>query len=868
MRIISLFYFLFLVSPLFGQNPLTQKLDFKIQNHSVTEALNELSAKSGIPIAYSKQFFSDTTPITLSFQQERLEVILKAIIQTYPIDYKANGRRILLFRKKQDRYILSGYLRDQDSRERLIGATVYCSELELGTITNEYGFYSLSLPPGRRTLEYRYLGYEPKLVAVQVDQDQSQYVNLQASTTLQEVLVTAGSDQGFSFEGSTHSNYDLSKDFLQNVPGLGGEKDVLRAAQLLPGIQSGSDGLGGIQVRGSDNGHNLMLMDGVPVYIPFHLMGALSVYNAQTVQSAKVLKGSFSARYGGRLSSVFDIHTRDGNKREWTFQTGANFLNTQAVIEGPLIADKSSILIAARYLPVDFLLNPSFNRIFFNDSNERLDFNFYDFNVKWNWAISDQDQLFLSFFNGKDDFFGETQFEEEDEYEFSLGWQNQILALRWNHVFSGQLFSNLTLTRSLYEFNYSSLSRFESEEEEITEIAFYGNASRNQDWALKWDLDYLINTQHQLHFGAGISAKTFEPESVFFDEEDAFIQDLETFNIEAFEAFYEIDLIHAFEGYAYLEDHWQLTPSWQLNTGLRLSAFGQAETSYFNWEPRISSQYQFEKGASLKLAYSRMVQYLHLISSGALRLPNDIWLPSSEIIRPQSADLFELGLHFPLGKKLNFSMETYYRDMNNLYTYPELGILQIEPSDEISEEFIRGEGESYGMEWTLQKQGIRFGGWLNYTLAWSNRRFAEENLELAYPFIFDQRHQVKSFLYFQSSENLRFSFNVLYNSPTPISAAVNFEDSLDGSFLLDPNPDGERNQLRATAYHRIDFNINYSFRKKNLEHRFDLGVYNLLNRENITFYNLIFTDEDSGSFDLESVAGMPLLPSFSYLLKF
>ncbi|MEM6376969.1 MAG: TonB-dependent receptor [Bacteroidota bacterium] len=849
---------------------MNQKLDFTLQNKTVTEALNQLSAQSGTPIAYSKQFFSDKKSISLSFQQVPLEAILDAILQSYPIDFKVQGKRILLFRIKKDRYILSGYLRDQDSQERLIGATVYSSELDLGTITNEYGFYSLSLPPGNRALEYRYLGYEPKRVSFNMDQDQRRNVNIEASTTLQEVLVVAGTgvDQSLSFEHSRNSNYELSKDFLQNVPGLGGEKDILRAAQLLPGIQSGSDGLGGIQVRGSDNGHNLMLMDGVPVYIPFHLMGALSVYNAHTVQSAKVLKGSFPARYGGRLSSVFDIHTRDGNKNEWSFQTGANFLNTQAVVEGPIIPGKSSILIAARYLPIDILLSPSFSRMFFNDNNEELNFNFYDLNVKWNWAISDRDQLFLSVFQGKDDFFGNTQTEEVDKYEFSLGWQNQILALRWNHVFSGQLFSNLTLTRSLYEFDYSSLSEFEDEEEEFTEIAFYGNASRNQDWALKWDLDYLVNPQHQLRFGAGISTKTFEPESVFFDEDEEFIEDLDTFNIEAFEAFYEIDLIEALEGYAYLEDNWQLNSSWQLQTGLRLSAFTQDESFYLNWEPRISSQYQFGKDVSLKASYSRMVQYLHLISSGALRLPNDIWLPSSDNTLPQSADLFELGLHFPFSKKLNFSMETYYRSMDNLYTYPELGILQTEPSDEFSDDFLKGEGENYGIEWTLQKRGTDFGGWLNYTLAWSNRRFAEENFDMAYPSIFDQRHQFKSFLYYQKSEQLRFSLNLIYNSPTPLSAVVNFADNLDGSFLLDPNPEGERNLLRSTAYHRVDFNIHYNIRKNKLEHRFDLGIYNLLNRKNITFYNLVFTDEDSDAFVLEPVTGMPILPSFSYLLKF
>ena len=867
MRIILIFCSILYGCSLLGQESvLDQTINFSATEMTVYEALEALSRENQIPITFSRQFFDHDRRNSFSFQQKSLAYILQNLLQNTQVDYQLLGKRVLLFRNKKDQFILSGYLKDANTLERLIGATVYAPQLQTGTTTNEYGFYSLALPPGAVQIEYQYLGYEKALIDLQLNEDSRRNIQIQPSTTLQEILVTADNDQKLGAKSSTLAGDELSKSFLESVPGLGGEKDIVRAAQLLPGIQGGTDGLGGVQVRGSDNGHNLMLMDGVPVYIPFHLMGALSVYNAQTVQSTRVLKGSFSAKYGGRLASIFDIRTRDGNKQEWQAQLGGNFLNAQAVIEGPIVPERSSLLIGARYLPNGFLLKNSISRIFFNDDNDNIDFDFHDINLKWDGAIGEKDHLYFSFFTGKDNFYGESEINELDQYEFSLDWSNQIFALRWNHEFSGQLFSNLTLTRSRYNFNFSTLSEFRNEEEEEqAEFAFYGSASRNQDWALKLDFDYLVNAQQQWHFGAGFSVKTFEPEIAFFDEEESFSQDLDTLNLDILEAFYEYNYFEAYESFGYLEHIYEVNPSWNIRSGLRLSAFLQKEQRYFNWEPRLHTRYQLNKHWNARASYSYMVQYLHLISTQTLRLPNDIWLPAAQNVQPQKAHHIDAGLEFQTAQDFTLSVEGYYKRMKNLYTYPGLDILQLELTEDITEGLVQGEGTSYGIETSVQKNGKHFGGWLNYTLAWANRRFVEDGEVFSFPFILDHRHQVKSFLYYQFQDHLKVSLNYVFNSSAPASTIISYKDELIGSYL---DPFGEEQNLRMQPYHRVDFNLHYEIKTPRVAHQFNLGAYNLLNRQNIAFYNLIFLNEEEDIFRFEPVFGMPFLPNFSYSLKF
>ncbi len=855
-----LILFLFLANYGFAQSPLRTSIDFSVENISIKDALNQLAELAGTDIAFSSNFFKKSAPISADFQQASLESILVYLLRDTNIDYKLSGKRVLLFRKKESSYTLSGYIEDSDSGEHLISATVYCPSLQRGTVTNEYGFYSLQLPAGENELSFSYLGYAESIQQLQLNENIRQNIQLSPTLTLAEVVVTPTKGSNIAATSDEqHDFYPNHKKMLELSPSLGGASDPIRTAQLLPGIQSGPDGTSGLFVRGGNNGHNLMLLDGVPVYIPYHMMGLFSVYNQHTVRSAKIFKGSFPARYGGRLSSVFDVRTREGNQYKWQGMAEGNLVNMSALVEGPIQKGKSSILVAGRASHSSFLLRPFLKQTYFNSESEDIDIGFYGVNVKLNYSLSDKDRLYLSHYSGRD-VMGSSSEEVVEGIEtekVELLWGNSVTALRWNHLYHHKLFSNTTLTHSFFGYEYATFSKFQEEEDsDEIEAQVLDMFSTNNEIGLKTDFDYLANARHRLRFGGGVALRSFRPELIYLEGEDIESDILDELDLDDFEATYrDAATFEATEAHLYLEDHISLNPNWQVEAGLRWSSFLSNERNYSRLEPRLMTSYRLNEQFALRTSASRMIQYLHLVSYNNIRLPNDLWIPSDADLLPEEAWQAEVGLTFSLNTQTSISLDGYVKTLDNLYTYPE----GFEFDEEEFEQFlVSGGGEVQGIEFALKHNGTSTGGLLSYAYTQSTRQFEDINDGAAFAYAHNHPHQLKLFLYRTLTRHLNVSMNWVFFSASPILNLAPLDNLVDG---LDA-PDTPIDVLGNTDYHRLDVNARYRWGNR-FEHSLQLGAYNLYDRRNIAYYRLDLNEER-----YEEVYSLPFRLSAAYRFRF
>lgn len=867
---ILIFILFLLIQNVFGQKLLKTQLGFSVENVSINEALLKLSEESGIDIAYSSSFLKNTPRISLEMESSSLEEILAQLLAKTHLSYRVLGDRIILFKKKKKRYTISGYLEDKESGERLISARIYCPKIKRGCISNEYGFFSLNLEEGKYEIEYHYIGYQPKKKTIHLKKNIHQSLALQPNMNLPAVVILPENANSQIATEDTDKSIQINTAFVKASPGLGGEEDHLRAAQMLPGIQGGIDGLGGMNIRGGESGQNLMLLDGVPVYIPFHLLGAYSIYNSSMVRSAKLMKGNFSSRYGGRLSSVFDVRTREGNLHKWKAEASFNLVNAKALIEGPIKKGKGSFLISGRFAPTDFLLNPVLERIYFQKNEGNLTTRFSDLNIKVNYAVSKKDRLYLSLFSGSDLFtkysgFFTDDFSSSSQLDFS--WQNSVTALRWNHLFNSKLFANLTITNSNYGYEYSSLDQYyDSVGVSPEDFYFLDSRSENTDIGIQIDFDYLPNTRHAFRFGVGIAARTFIPDLTYFDVGYEEFEGLDTFNIDILSSYIESSTFFATEANFYVEDNIHFNDRWQARMGLRGSAFFTLRKDYHKLEPRFQINYKANEQLRIHGSVNRMVQYLHLISNSSIRLPNDIWIPSTENILPEEAWQGEIGARYDFHNGFRFASDIYLKKMNNLYAYPD-GFSYLEDvNNGRPEDYIeRGKGHSYGLELMLNYEEKDRGGMFSYVLARSVRQYEGQNLGKRYPHEYDSRHQVKLFLFQRLNKRFQVGLNWVYFSPNP-RLNLRAIDTGQGLKSIDVNPRGKKNFSRTTSYHRLDLNASYKILSRKAEQVFKIGLSNAYDRRNIAYYELIITP--GGATQGRPIYSIPRLPSFSYSLKF
>lgn len=728
----------------------------------------------------------------------------------------------------QEKFTLSGYLKDGDSGETLIGASVYINELSTGVISNVYGFYSISLPKGVYTIKYSYVGYNTVEKEINLDKNITQDIELPlASEELEEVTITAEAEDA-NVKSIEMSVQKLEMKTIQKMPALLGEVDVLRSIQQLPGVSTVGEGAAGFNVRGGSIDQNLVILDEAPVYNSSHLFGFFSVFNPDAVKDVKLYKGGIPAQYGGRLSSILDVRMKEGNSKRLSASGGVGAIFSRLTVEAPIVKDKASFIVAGRRSYIDVLAQP-----FLGDDFDGSAFNFYDLTLKTNVKLNDKNQLFLSGYLGRDVFkFGE---------DGGFNWGNQTISFRWNHLFNEKLFYNLTAFYSNYDY----------------ELGFRDGPDNSFDWnskiktySVKPEFNYFINPKNTLTFGGQAIIYDFEPGNAFGVSEGQL-------------ADVSLDNKYAAEVSIFVGNEQELSSKLSMQYGLRFSWFNymgegtayeyneagslgerrfvsnftqfdqwESIQTYSNFEPRFSIKYELNDVSSIKASYQRMAQYLHLISNGAASIPLDVWTPSTNNIKPQLADQVALG-YFRNFKQNMFetSVEVYYKNFDNLVEY-------IDGADLLLNEFLEGDlltglGRAYGAEFYVEKKKGKFTGWVAYTLARTERKVEGINQGDWFPARFDQTHNFNVTAFYEVSPRLTFSSTFALVSGTPTTFPTN-RIELQG-YIIPHNSEDRRNNYRIPAYHRLD--ISATLNRKPKEGRKNdsfwvFSIYNLYNRRN------------------------------------
>ena len=770
---------------------------------------------------------------------------------------------------------LSGYITDLETGEALVGVNIWTPELKLGTSSNTYGFYSLTLPKGTHIIRLSYIGYENN--QFEIDLSNHLEFNFRLKPTdnmLNEVDVVAAEGQKIQ-EQVQMSKMDIPIKQLKSLPAILGEVDIMKTLQLLPGVQSGGEGTSGLYVRGGSPDQNLILLDGVPLYNVNHLFGFFSVFNADAISNVSLTKGGFPARYGGRLSSVLEIKMKEGNMNEFHGDATASIIASKMTLEGPLVKDKASFMISGRRTYLDVLARPFINAA--NRQNPETTISptyyFYDMNGKVNWKIGSKDRVYLSHFQGKDDFGtkGRDDFDDyQAEFGFGLDWRNSITAARWNHQWSPKLFSNVTATRSIYNFNtrISQQERFLPNYPDtagLEESAFAGlYFSGIEDYGARMDFDFVPNPQHYIRYGAGWTNHKFSPGATNFEfQQSGFNLDTTIGGAEIFSN----------EAFVYLEDEWNVNENFKIGYGLHLNTLLVEGESYSRLQPRIGMNYSLPGDIALKASYADMMQTVNLLTNEGLGLPTDLWVPSTANLKPQTSQQYAAGLAKNIGP-FEFSLEGYYKEMQNLVSYREGASFLFSIDNESWEDKVtQGEGTSYGMEVFAQKKVGKTNGWIGYTLSWSYRQFDEINGGERYFFTYDRRHDISVVVNHELAKNIDFSAAWVYGTGRAVTlpefsyiAGLPEELSWWNFRQMTVERATDRNSYRYSPYHRLDLSLSFRKAHKNYERWWTISAYNAYNNLNPFFMET--TRDASGNPQLREYGLFPIIPSIAYRIKF
>ncbi len=765
------------------------------------------------------------------------------------------------FRGLAQNYTISGYVREDGSEESLIGANIVDAEKKLGSSTNAYGFYSITLPKDSVYLAVSYIGYKTEYYKLYLDRNvQLNFFLKPSADLLGEVEVVA---EDYIQEEVQMSTIDVPMKQIDKLPALMGERDVMKVIQLLPGVQSGNEGTSGIYVRGGGPDQNLILLDGVPVYNASHLFGFFSVFNSDATKSVKLTKGGFPARFGGRLSSVVEINMKDGSREKWGGSGTVGLIASRFMVEGPVVKGKSSLMLAARRTYIDLLIQP----FLVAANGEMAGYYFQDLNLKYNHDIGENSRIYASLYTGKDEFYYQYTFRDGtylSRERAGFDWGNITSALRYNYQVGSKGFLNITGTYSRYRYHlgYEDLERYQGQED----IIGYRYFSQIQDLGLKADMDYRLSQKHFLRFGLNGTRHHFQPGAIQFQDGNL---DSTILNSES---------IYTQDYFAYIEDEIKVNQRLSLNPGLHFTLYRVGETNYKSVQPRFSSRYLITEDLSVKASYAFMQQYLHLLTNSNVGLPTDLWVSSTEKIPPMNSHQVAAGVARMLyEKRFEFSLETFYKRMTGLITYKN-GAGFLNGGDWQERVETGGLGESYGAELFLQKKTGRLTGWIGYTLSWSNRHFpgTRVNNGNPYPYKFDRRHDLSFVCNYEHTEKLDFGLSWVYGTGNAITMPEGYfysENLQSPSFPYGTayNIDyGEKNGFRMEAYHRLDLSVNYTKPKKKGEAIWSFSVYNAYSRANPFFYNweTEYSPDGQGRTYLAKLALFPLIPGVSWTRNF
>ncbi len=768
---------------------------------------------------------------------------------------------ILLFSQE---YKVSGNCYDPNSTKKLYPVNIFSLEETQGVLSDSTGYYELYLTRGQVTIEASFVGFEPIVRKFFLSKDTIIDFGFSGSTQIKEVKVVEKRRED-DISIPKMGKIKISTKLAKTLPTLGGEADIVKTIQLLPGVQQGTEGRSGMYVRGGGVDQNLVLVDGVPVYNIAHLMGFFSVFNGDAIESVSLNKGSFSAKYGGRLSSILDVKMKSGNPEKVEAKGAVGLISSRLTIDGPIKKGKSSFMVSARRTYPDLLVGlarkVSTSKATPNGLLEKWRFNFYDLYGKANFNLNKKNTLSIFGFYGRD-IFSETYLQKsainiKDKYQY--GVTNGIASIAWKYLI-GRVESNHSL--SFYRYNIGQHHiEFEVESDKLNFRnfdAFVEDVTAKMDFVLP-----LPTSQQALKFGVGGIRHNNNKGTVhFFNNREVDPIDTLRGNLP----------LNTSELYAYLEDTWKFK-NLTLNIGFRGASLITKDTMYFSPEPRLSMRYAFSNRLSLEASYSQMTQFVNLISNEGLGFPFDLWSVSSKKIKPQLSKQWALGM-IKKSKNYDFSIEAYYKKMKNILSY-QSQLALFDPSEFWNTYVVQGKGEAFGSEVFINKRRGKFTGWIGYTLSWNNRQFVELNNGLKYPHKFDRRHDLKIVLNYDYSESIGFSSIWVYGTGN----AVSLPKSVYSGHMFSPYDNGvypyfeygAKNSSRAPNYHRLDLGVQFKKKTRWGSRMWNVGLYNSYARQNPYYLYVDKVDKTDGSFEryaLFKKTYFTLIPSVSYQFTF
>ncbi len=755
---------------------------------------------------------------------------------------------------------ISGYVYDKETGEVLIGANIYELSSQNGVSTNSFGYFSLSVPAQDSfTLQLSYVGYSPLKLQLKGPAPIRKNFYLSAIVhELQEFTVKAKSSSHKENETGVIS---IPLKQVEQLPAISGESDIMKAIQLMPGVQSGKEGSSGLYVRGGSPDQNLMIIDDVPMYYVNHLGGFVSIFNTDALNQVKLYKAGFPARFGGRLSSIVDIHLKEGNNQRFRGKGTIGMISSKVSLEGPVKKDTSSFIISARRFMYDLITRPV-SKI----ANDPFpNYTFYDVNAKFNHRYSNKDRIFFSFYKGNDKvliLYKNNEDGEKEESRSSTNWGNTMATFRWNHIYTQKLFSNISLSYTKYRYkshtNYKTTSS--GSIEQITNQYLSGI----QDFRLKSDFEYFASGKHIIRFGQELVFHQYKPGIVSY-KQNGLDSPIDTTANQ--------DRLKAIENAIYIEDEFNLTDFISGNLGYRYVNFLMDKKMHHSHEPRLLLNLHLTNKLNLKSSWSLMTQHLHLLSYSGLGLPTDLWMPATNSVPSETASQFSIGIEKTFKNTIEIGLEYYFKKMNNLIALKE-GILFYSSTKNWQQKIESGgKGESKGLELLIRKNTGKLNGWLAYTLAKTTRQFDNINNGKLYPYKYDRRHDIALVSMYQISPLISLSVSWVFGSGYATTIPLEYQLALNNSkqegLFEEVNTYNIKNNFRMRSFHKLDMGISFTKIKEKGERIWKLSIYNLYNRKN-PYYYFIERDISKGKATniLKQQSLFPFIPSVSYSFTF
>jgi hypothetical protein len=862
---------------------LDKKITLIVHKQSLGAVIQKIGDEGKIFFSYNPQSLPLDMKISVKARNKTVREILDLVLKKNRIDYFVLENQVVLKMNQKDqtdkfreqvpsamKHTISGYLKDKASGEVLIGANIYIRATHLGTTTNAYGFYSLTLPANSYEVVFSYIGYKDFLMKINLEKDEEATIEMETSSLAIKEVVIQSKNKQEETRNSSLGEFQFSSKTLSQIPGFAGDLDIIKSLQAVPGIKSYGDGSSLFYVRGGNSDQNLILIDEAPIYNPSHLFGFFSVLAPDAINEMTVYKGDFPSKYGGRLSSVIDIKARNGNLKRFGFSGNIGPYASEITLEGPIIKDKSSFIVSGRMSTLNWLND-------LNTSLKSFDILFYDVNAKVNFKLNTNNRFYLTFFYGYDHF-GQTN---ESSYPTSgMSWNNMAGTFRWNHTFSNKLFSNTTICYSRYQYYLY----IDNEQKDVWNSAISG-------LTFKTDFTWYLNPKNTIHEGVEITDHNSNPGNVSLPDN------------QTDPAAYPIAKYHSMEYDFYLGNDMSIGKRITIGYGIRLPVWQDlgpttvyhfdgyhnlidssrvsnlsTYSSFISPEPRINFRYMLNDRSSLKASYNRTTQFLQVLSSSVSPFTSlEVWAPCGPNIKPQKSDQVSLGYYSQVFRtKLNFSAEIFYNIFHDHIDYKDHANLLF---NHLLEGEIRdGKARSYGIELILRKTENNFTGWIGYTYSRTFVQTPEVNNGKEYPAFYDRPHNVCIYLSYTAGKHWAFSANWLYMTGGAITTPVGFFYNNGYSIPIY----GDRNNDRLPDYHRLDLSVKWTLSKpeQRYQHALILTLYNAYGRLNpfsVNFNkiqdgngNIVVPSNLDGEYKLIpttiSVAGM--IPSLNYQFKF